>query len=391
MTLRPILRRAAIAAVAALVLVMALIQVWQYRFRFRAERLHAEILALQLHPGTFADLQRLQREWGAYGDYRGVCAQEHCIYQIAFTDMWAKKISRPFARFNPEGNLQLLTLYELLGGRPAWVSGHVQVHNNQIWGSSFFLALDKSRGEGRNKGGPYELSVELRSSTRITAGRGSSSPIRALRRGFDVEGLLNCLGCEFAEARMTGLTNQIDIQRFNEIRFGCLTSIVPCSHPADLSPNLWRQSVQDLKEEEKSPREKETDWCSIPIQTLVREVNDVALVEFLSAEPGKDRELGAPPDRGKIQILRPLKNAHSDRDSDEVGIYMYPGAMPTGSPNPGAALIPGNRYYFLYDQPRPGVIPSEIDILSCHALPDTPENAKAIQQGIDLDPSNDEP
>lgn len=69
-----------------LVLVLFLVvQAQNQVLRRSAERLHAEIVALQMHPGTFADIQRMQREWGKFGHWDGQCTADHCIYTVMMT------------------------------------------------------------------------------------------------------------------------------------------------------------------------------------------------------------------------------------------------------------------------------------------------------------------
>src|ERR1700761_1876697 len=110
--------------------------------RYRSERLHTEIVNLQLHPGNFSDLQRLQKEWGSHAHYDGVCTQEHCDYEILLTDPLtailpkSKKYDSVFwtnsQRWNWYSATHLLRIYRSLGGRPASTSANLKIHSGII-------------------------------------------------------------------------------------------------------------------------------------------------------------------------------------------------------------------------------------------------------------------
>jgi hypothetical protein len=390
---RLILRVLRIACVAALILVLvavAAIQIRQLHFRHQVERLHAEILALQLHPGTFADILRLQREWGAYGDYKGPCTEHHCIYEIEFEDGWRNRLQSrgSFSTFIQRP--WFFGIYPLLGGHAAMVGANVRVHDNKVWGADFFLRLGEFSGKGSNEWQFYQNDVYLSFGSRLS--RSGDSTVKEIRQGFRTEEVLYCTGCEFVTARMTTQTNASDIERFNEIQFDCLTGWRFCRHPEDLAPTLWAQALQD----EQSPRVTEEPFCFLPTQILAREANDIALVKVLSVGLGRSIVYTEPFRMVTVRVIQPMKNGRAYRTSDILELFDNPIGLPTEDRGNRHPLLVGKEYFLLYRQPVPGEdMPypdvSVPELRPCHALPNTPEVAEAIQQGIALDPSAGEP
>ena len=140
---------AGMTAVLLVVLAVVAIHVWQMRFRAQVERLHAEIVALQLHPGSFKDLQKLQDEWGEYGDHKGHCTEHHCIYEIAMNDGW-----RPWADVwsSFPASRWFYRLYPYLGGRISQATANIRVRDNRMWGPTLDSGLSKVQVQGETAG-----------------------------------------------------------------------------------------------------------------------------------------------------------------------------------------------------------------------------------------------
>jgi hypothetical protein len=371
------------------------IQVRQLLFRRQAERLHAEILALQLHPGTFADIQRLQREWGAFGNYEGPCNEHHCIYEIEFEDGWRNRLPHlgPYSSFLQRPWFFLI--YPLFGGHAARVGANIRVRDNRMWGADFFLELGEyPGGEGRNEGQFYENSVDLSSGSRLS-NRGDL-PVRQIRQGFRTREVLNCLGCEVVMVSMTPQTNPGDIGRFNQIQFNCLTGWRSCKHPVDLAPALWAQALKDEQDPElREPEEQswpEEQSCLLSTQILAREANDIALVKVLSVRMVQFSPDLQPDRRVTARILQPIRNGRAYRTTEILEFSAEPYVLRNEDGKDQFPLVVGSEYFFLYQQKWPDQPESSVqELWPCHAVPNTPEVAAAIQQGIALDPSTGEP
>jgi hypothetical protein len=380
-------RRATFVVVALVVAFSLFVRAQQYLFRQQVERLHREILALQLHSGNFADIQRLQREWGAYAHYNGPCTPHHCIYQIILHDVlddWFRNPSDFRLNFPAIQSLLTLKAYTLFGGRPGFAIANVRVRDNRMWGADFSVGILTYPGKGRNEGEPYVVLAGIQSGSRLSGRNDSSSD--ALRRGFRTESGLNCLGCEFVEVFLTPQTEVRDIERFNQFNFSCITAIWACQDPVDIASDAWKQSLQD-KQKEAPPDEAA---CSLSSTILAREADDVALVKVLSFIAPSDPDVAQLRQYAIVQIIQPLKNARVYRTADTLEFFVPSGAIRAEDDTGRVRLTAGNEYFFLYRQPRPFEVDSFPSLGPCRGLLNTPGNAAAVSKGIVLDPSNGE-
>jgi hypothetical protein len=373
-----------------------LVRVEQYVFRSRAERLHAEILALQLHPGSFADIQRLRREWGAHSHYNGPCTQHHCIYEITVydgLDDWFRKPPDPFPHFGAMRSLFLLKAYAFFGGRPGYADANVRVRDDRMWGADFGLGVVTYPGVGRNKGYPYEVLAGTDSGSRLS--RRGDLNLRDLRRGFRVDAELNCLGCEYVGVHVTPQTDARDVERFNHFNFNCITAILACKHPVDFLPEAWNQALKDKLDQSDSNQPA----CGLPTRILARETNDVVLAKVLSINDSLSSGGSERYQKVKVQVLETPKNGEDFRKSNQPLFVPTAGALRPEISSDSARLSVGQDYFFIFNFWRPSPYPMVIDLRPepgtylepCHALANIPANAASIREGIALDPSNGEP
>lgn len=381
-----------ITAVGALILLLALIlyiPIQQRLLRNRAERLHAEILTLQLHPGTFADIQRMQKEWGAYAHYDGPCTQHHCIYSITLDDVflwWSKKHPEPdtagAAVFTAHA---LIETYALFGGHPTHVYGDLRVHENRMWGADFGVEVFTFPGTGRNEGQPYAAAAAIDSGTRLTR-RHESGRADQLTKGFRATSELQCLGCEFVAVQLTQQTDPKDIERFNRLDLSCITRWRACKHPEDMAPELWTQALHDKPLDDRL-RDDDPEVCTIAPSILAREASDIALVKVLSVQAIRASDTTQVSQRATVQILQLLKNGRAYPPSEPREFAVPPGSIRPEAGKNAAQPITGNEYLFLYQEPRPNEIDNFLYLTPCHGILASPENSALVKQGIALDPS----
>jgi len=381
-------RRATFVVVALVVAFSLFVRAQQYLFRQQVDRLHREILALQLHSGNFADIQRLQREWGAYAHYNGPCTPHHCIYQITLydgLDNWFKNPSDPFPYFEAMRTRFILKAYAFFGGRPGYAVANVRVRDDQMWGADFAIGIATYPGKGRNEGEPYMVLAGIQSGSRLSGRNDSSSD--ALRRGFRTESGLNCLGCEFVEVFLTPQTEVRDIERFNQFNFSCITAIWACKDPVDIAPDAWNEGLKE--NEDKTDSEKQL--CRVPPTILAREANDIVLAKVQSLEKGPKPDPGPPNQWVTVQIIKLLKNGRTFPIASNFEFVAGPYALRRENENTPARLVAGNEYFFLYRRPSLYELSVKAIFDPCHILAKTSESAASIQEGIALDPSNGEP
>jgi hypothetical protein len=382
-----------IITVGILVLLLAIIlyiPIQQHLLRNRAERLHAEILALQLHPGTFADVQRMQKTWGAYAHYDGPCTQRHCIYSITLKDLflwWTNK--HPGDGEHSLFPIGVFKAYAFFGGHPTQVGATIRVRDNRMWGADFAVEVFTYPGTGRNEGQVYAVLVGINSGTRLFR-RHEFIRTDLLSKGFRTTAELQCLGCQVVDVNLTHQTDPKDIERFNRLDLSCITRWHPCKHPQEMAPELWMQALHDKPVEDRL-HENDPEVCTLSPSILAREANDIALVKVLSVEAIRDSDTTQVSQRATVQILQLLKNGRSYPTTDPPGFAVPPGSIrPEAGKNP-AQPIEGKEYLFLYREPRPNEIDNFLYLEPCHGILASPENSALVHQGIALDPSAGEP
>ena len=389
------------------------VQVQQRLLRHRAERLHAEIVALQLHPGTFADVQRMQREWGKFGHWDGECTAHHCIYQIKLmTDPVQDRLNRIGERVTDGPNAERLwrwleqveVLYHSVGrARVHTITADIRIRDDKMWGAGFGVGTyaypgtsrNEYSGTGRNEGHIYIVFADVELSSRLLNDFEEDPDLSTLRRGFRTNYELQCLGCEEVSGFVTPQTDPSVIERFSQIDFSCITRWVACKHPAELDPQLWKQAVQDSETrlrpnnniEEEAAKEQ---WCLIPSSVVAREANDILLVRVVAAKPVHDPESNTTGQTATVHVLETVKNGHRYRTSNTMVFGVDPQAVKQEAGVKGSLLEVGQEYFFLYHQRSPNIPMTGTFLDPCHALLNTSANAAEVQEGIRLDPSTGE-
>jgi hypothetical protein len=398
------LRRVGYVALGLVLVLFLVMQGQQRMLRHRAEKLHAEIVALQLKPGTFADVQRMQREWGKFGHYDGECTARHCIYQIKLDDWFEQKLDQIVAvdrRPEADRDRYWKVLEEVgiahyyLGARVYQVDANVRIDNNRMWGAAFGVATYAYPGTGRNNGHSYVVTAEVDSNSRLFNTTGPNHDARLLKQGFWTMYDLECLGCQMVVGSVTPQTDPSVIERLNRFSFSCMTRLIACRHPVDLAPELWAEAIRhsqypgqyrDEQEEESAGNAA----CQVPSSTLAREANDILLVKVLSVRTIQDPDNKETGHSATVQVLQAVKNGHRYRTSDTLDFGVEPLGVKPENGETNAGLVPGKQYFFLYQQESPKSVFVGTYLRPCHGLLNTPENAAAVQAGILLDPSTGE-
>ena len=401
-----IIRLITLAVITIFVALFGFVQIQQHLLRWRAERLHADILALQLHPGTFADVQRLQYKWGSLAHYKGECTQHHCIYDITLQDLifsiqpimrtepsaprWLVRLAvRNDSRFGERYDAiapWFMRLYRILGGRPTFVYANIRVRDNRMWGADFGLGVWAYPGTGRNDRQPYVIVAGVSSGSRLLLRHSYMGSPEIIKQEFRTTNAVSCAGCEAVFAAITPQTPSNEINRFNQFNFACITRIKNCRHPSDLAPALWETATHDTA----SPARSDDDdlaFCQLPTSVLAREADDILLVEVLSTNPYPA------PSTAQIataRILKTLKNGRNTPPGMTLDFSGLPMVVRSASSST-SSFTKGQQYFFLYNHPKPNSIENWLVLRPCHALPNTPANAAEVETGISLDPSNGEP
>jgi hypothetical protein len=392
-----------VVAVAAAILVFGLaafVNVQQRVLRWRAERLLEDIRAIQMGKSTWADAQRLMTRWGAWGMWDGSCTAEACEYQIVLRDVsqampsyfWTRtrQITRSEGRAYREWELWA---YSLLGGRVTRVSGDFRVKDGLIWTRSFtvFTARNISAQdfliadfEGKTRFRPVHDwdSLQLHPEYTMSA----AGPCAGCRDGA-------CTVCELIRTRYTPFADPEIIDQLSQVNLSCITKWIRCSEPREIMPVAWQLYQRDGSVSEGvSP-----DWpsCRIPVEALARDY-PFALstrVEAVNAVREKD---------GHIRYearLQPLADLKGDAMHEQSALAAYLARVRLGWTDTvlrggvhASDVKPGDRIVFLFEE-LPSAASDGIGIrvamdlgeTGCSYIPDTAENRKALQTGIERD------
>lgn len=378
------LRQLALAALTILLALLLYVQVSQHLLRHRAERLHAEILALQLHPGTFADIQRLQKEWGAFAEHKGECTPHHCILEIEFKDSLLRLAKwLPPSGFWFQPNF-LIALSSAFGGHPAKIGGNVRIHDDRVWEADFYEMIFTGPGVGRNRSTPYAVIAGTHISPRLGSAQAAAS-YQVLQRGYDATFVLICLGCEETWVRFTPTTDPNLVRKFNLFNDSCLTRWSSCKHPDDLAPNIFAEahSYDD------SPEVDEPTSCLISPSLMAREASEILLVRALSITEVPIPNHSQPRLDVTFHVLsRPKNNPTDTRETFQmaIGLMGVRGFNGKGS----RILHPGELFYLLLTQWDPHAV-TQPTIEGCNAIPYNSHTTVQIEAGIAADASAGNP
>jgi hypothetical protein len=111
----------------------------EWLLRRRAERLLADIQALQVHQSTWLDAQRLITRWGAWGSYEGSCTSTKCDYSIGMSDSipWEYHFPWEFEGSVWEGSHRFARMVDRLGLRASFIRTYFRVSKGVVTSKSF--------------------------------------------------------------------------------------------------------------------------------------------------------------------------------------------------------------------------------------------------------------
>jgi hypothetical protein len=381
--LKRTLRDLCLIALTLVLVAAAAIRIQQHQLRHRAQLLLNDIQVLQLRPGAFSDLERLQQRWGAFGHSEGACSAQDCVYAIWLTS------AEPAAWLaNDELRYWTARVFSLLGGRPVAVMGAIIVHNDHMVLESFRVMLHVWAHEGTRPplafDGEYELDGAVRSASRL-AFYGDYREAD-LKRGYKIGHSGACHGCVDGWVQMTPQTNSADIRHLGGVNLDCITRFRPCIDRDDLLPAAWA----DFRRLEAEPHERSyATKCSVPPALFAREADNAALAEVLRVHPpeypNEERTQGA-----TIRVTQSLKNGAGNPAGSIADISYGPQNVYAGLGVPSASgheLAAGERIILLFPQAVQGQPPGFIDTGGCSLFPLTDATFKSVREGIEMDQS----
>lgn len=231
-----LLRNLIVGVFATLFFLIVAVRGQQYVLRARAERLLGQVSALVLGRATFADAQRIFRQWPS-ARYDGPCVPIRCDFDVRLSDF---SVSRYEFRAN---HPKLLRVYESLGGRDSTVAARVLVQDGLVGGKFINVAVEVYPQE-TDLFGPFGYGLIGRASTMQTS---ETWPTGTSRHPEYYIGQPS--GCEICVSVFTVFTpraDPADIQRLMQFDLSCLTRwLSPCRTQGDIMPAAWKQAEEE--------------------------------------------------------------------------------------------------------------------------------------------------
>jgi hypothetical protein len=369
---------------------VAAVCIQQRILRWRAEQLLADIRQIQMGKSTWADAQRLMNRWGAWGMWDGSCSSESCKYQIALQDIsragglyfWTgtRNLTRSERREYKDWQLRM---YSILGGRATQVYASIGAKNGFIWTKSDTVSTT------RNISASDFLIGDAEGTTRFVPNIEwellGSHPEYSIRAAGPCTGCQDgaCTICEMIETRFTPFADSGVVDNLSDFNLSCITKWLRCSEPREIMPKAWKMYRQD----DSVRRGESVDWprCRIPIEVAARDYRFALLtqVEDVKAVPEPD---------GFIRYearLNPLEDLKGNAMHGQNGLASYLRRVRLGWSDtvlPGgiaaSTVKAGDRMMLLFGElPARDII--GIGETACSHVPDTEQNRKAVQRGID--------
>lgn len=245
----------------------------QWLFRHRAEKLLADIKALELNRSTWADAQKLMNKWGSWGSWYGECTAQSCQYSIDMND-WLPGGPQFVYENGPHITTRLL---DHLGLRSSDVSAGFNVVQGVITNRHFRMDVALPFRDWGVPNGTYWPSLEDEFSEAATL-RYDNSNFRASRpnRAFARRRIL----LEVAFTPEESSEEKIALMNFN---MDCINRWSPCCSPLALLPRAEEefQAEIDLRHRQEAlNKETEDDnfytpTCFPTVEIRAREERDI--------------------------------------------------------------------------------------------------------------------
>ncbi len=384
MAARKWLRRALIVLVCLVslfVMASTYLRIRQYAFRWRMERLVADLRGLELRKANAQDVQQFVQKWGfePYETSAEQCPNGPCK-SYSFEAWWPGESLVEFLNkkldLNDDGRTTAFRIVTLMGGWGTMARSHLRLGQDLLWSKDFSLMVSVSP-EGRldivqgSAGTPWRFqsnSDRDRPAT-VLAGR--------LRHKEYLVGEFAALGNADAAiwAEFSPFADNRDVARLMQFDFSCLTRLRPCKQ-SDLMPAAWAQYLDDAK------RPLPDLTCTPELTRIVARAADAIVVAGIDSatlmppvfQNGPYRLESAhlvTPIRGAKHVLRHF-HGEIEVENGEV-----PATADTNTP-----LHVGKQYILLLQDHVYGGWDS-LALFPCGALTDTPTNLAMAREAAD--------
>lgn len=382
-----ILRFIAVVVGVCLAVMVGVVQGQQWLLRWRAERLLADVRAIQLGKSTVTDAQHLMDKWGAWGERQGDCAKDWCEFHVSFDDpsnalgrfpvlddgQWESRLRWPRWMNRP---------YRWAGGRFAEVEADFEVRHGMIWSKSFAVLITPLPEEYDTHG---ELAPISESSV---VGRARSSS-NCFHRGYGASNAIFsaanpevCLDFDgqWALSQFTPFADESAIRQLMDFNLDCITSWKGCRTAKGLMPAAASMFEDSMRQANAAGSRNALE--TLPLWILARDSEYVAVGEASTA-PGNI----SANTRTSLQSFRIVKLLKGDHLISGAGVYMVntEGSEELCPALSDGTIHRGNRILVFFDEPLNRDPARELDFSPCHVAPITDQNLAAAQHGIARD------
>jgi len=248
----------------------------QWFFRWRLERLLADVKLLEVPKSSWPDFQRFMTRWGKWGFYQGTCDANHCAYRVILGDQFLQ-------RWYPSGESPrhewARWALNAVGVRPAGAFVDVEVLSNRVVSKGFGLMINQPFGSHYE-----ELFAHSYEGSRLPHYRDFVllHPNRYLESGQRGYFMLSFTPSEASDEK----------NRLTHFRFNCITKLFPCSKSEDFLPDAYAEYKQ-----QSSQVSREMDSvCGEPLWVAARDATGVFVADVVSAKRVTAYDDGTPAD-----------------------------------------------------------------------------------------------
>ena len=366
-----------IAAVSILVLIAAIavsVPIQQHLLRWRAERLLADIRALQMGKSTWADAQNLMTRWGEWGSYEGTCTQARCSYQINLPDAFLRIQNH----WSSGCCVWMLHPYRFLGGRDAFALARLEVINGLVWGKNYGVTIGVPTSDDK---GEFDYDL-LASANTVWRTENFRKIQKSPHPEYEIGHPDGCEGCRQVYVRFTPFADPQTVNSLMDFNFDCLTRKTPCLNQMDIMPSVWKRVLAEEQATEDFERRdgEVTQVCSSSVEFLGRDRENIVIARIVSI----DRVHWEPQTQLSLRLVERLKRADFWNSTDEWNTLDFGDQKGERRPK-DEQPSPGSEVILAFSSPYGLSSPHGINIDECGLIPLTKENLLSIQRGIKQD------
>lgn len=325
-----------IATLATIIVAGVAVPIQQRLFRYRSERLLADMQSIKLHNTPWSEAQKLMSRWGAWGHYDGSCTWTNCRYMIVLSDWsgfgrdfdgsgWFRKAAWP---------LFTSRLYRLAGGRIGVFYAGFVVQDGTIWRTSQGIDLDVPEDSGPQQNEPeYGNIVHVQSRSSLNpnaASRGShwilgSEMQLAEHPDFKAGRPSGCENCMAIDITYSVTAKDDLIRQLTSFDLSCITRWKPCLFPEDIVPAARPWHIYLPYDRPHSEEQAPASACDIPLWALGRDAIVILSVDVSSSATKRYEYNGTPYEMAKVRLRQILKGSSSWANGATLIVQPYSG------------------------------------------------------------------